>query len=178
MPPCTARSAYETESLYQRPGQYAIHAARCTTAATPSRMASPRCCRKIACVFLRCMRNLVTGVAVGRILFGVLLLVKPQEATRGWIGRRAASNGGTQTVTRGLGARDLTLGAGALAALVSGRDARNWVLAGAIGDAADFGATATADDIPLAGRIAVLGMAAGAVAVSAGYLLGSKELAQ
>lgn len=124
------------------------------------------------------MRNLVTGLAVGRIAFGGLLLLKPEEATRGWIGRRAASSGGTQTVTRGFGARDLVLGAGALAALISGKDARPWVLAGAVGDAADFGATATADDIPLAGRAAVLGMAATAMAVSAGYLLGSNELAQ
>jgi hypothetical protein len=38
-------------------------------------------------------------------------------------------------------------------------------------------ATATADDIPLAGRLMVLGLAGSAIAVSAGYLLGSSDSA-
>jgi hypothetical protein len=117
------------------------------------------------------MRNLVRGLAVGRILFGAAMLAKPEEAVRGWIGGRAASYGGTQTITRAFGARDLSLGAGALAALMAGRDARDWVLAGAFADAADFVATATADDIPLSGRIIVFGLAGSAIAVSGGYVL-------
>jgi hypothetical protein len=116
------------------------------------------------------MRNLVRGLALGRIAVGALMLVKPEEAMRGWIGSRAASYGGTQAVTRGFGARDLSLGAGALSALTSGRDAREWVLAGAIGDVGDLVATATADDIPISGRLGVLGLASAAIAVSAAYL--------
>jgi hypothetical protein len=103
------------------------------------------------------------------------MLLKPEAAVRGWIGRRPAAHGGTQTVTQAFGARDLALGAGALAALASGRDARDWVLAGGSCDLADFVATLTADDIPASGRVIVLGMAAGAVAVSAGYLLGGSN---
>jgi hypothetical protein len=105
------------------------------------------------------------------------MLVKPEEAVRAWVGRRAASYGGTQAITQALGARDLSLGAGALAALMSGNDARDWVLAGAFADLADLVATATADDIPLAGRLMVLGLAGSAIAVSAGYLLGSSDSA-
>jgi hypothetical protein len=120
------------------------------------------------------MRNLVRGLALGRVAFGVAMLVKPEESMRGWIGRRAAAYGGTQTVIRGFGARDLSLGAGALAALMSGKDARDWVLAGAVGDLGDFVATATAEDIPVSGRVIVFAMAGAAIAVSAGYLLGDE----
>jgi hypothetical protein len=109
-------------------------------------------------------------LAIGRIAFGAVMLVKPEEAVRGWIGPRAAALGGTQTVTRAFGARDVSLGAGTLRALIHGRDARDWVTAGAFADLADFVATATADDIPVAGRAIVLGMAGAAIAVSAGYL--------
>jgi len=118
------------------------------------------------------MRNLVRNLAIGRIVFGVALLAKPEEATRGWIGRRAASYSGTQTAVRAFGARDLSLGAGALAALMGGKDARDWVAAGALADVADLTATVTADDLPLSGRIIVGAMAGAAIAVSAGYLLG------
>jgi hypothetical protein len=120
------------------------------------------------------MRNLVRGLALGRIAFGAAMLLKPEESMRGWVGRRAASYGGTQTVIRGFGARDVSLGAGALAALMSGKDARDWVLAGAVGDLGDFVATATAEDIPVSGRVIVFAMAGAAIAVSAGYLLGDE----
>lgn len=119
------------------------------------------------------MRNLVRGLAAGRVVFGALMMLKPEEAVRGWIGHRAASYGGTQTVTQAFGARDLVLGAGALAALMAGRDARDWVIAGGLCDMVDFAATATAEDIPLSGRVLVLGLAGSAVAVSGGYLLAS-----
>jgi hypothetical protein len=105
------------------------------------------------------------------VLFGAAMLVKPEEAVRGWIGKRAASYGGTQLITQAFGARDLALGAGALAALMAGKDARDWVVAGALCDVVDFAATATADDIPLSGRILVFGLAGSAIAVSGGYVL-------
>jgi hypothetical protein len=119
------------------------------------------------------MRNLAMGLAAGRIGVGAAMLVKPEQAIRGWIGHRAASYGGTQTVTRACGARDLSLGAGALAALLSGKDARDWVVAGALADLADFVASAVAEDIPLSGRVLVFGLAGAAIAVSGGYVLGA-----
>jgi hypothetical protein len=121
------------------------------------------------------VRNLVRGLAAGRVLVGVAMLLKPEEAVRGWIGGRAASYGGTQTITRAFGARDLSLGAGTLAALMSGNDARDWVVAGAFADLADFVATATGDDLPLSGRLLVFGLAGAAIAVSGGYVLSSSE---
>jgi hypothetical protein len=118
-------------------------------------------------------------MAIGRIAFGAALLVKPEAAVSGWVGRRAASFGGTQAVTRAVGARDLGLGAGALLALVRGRDARDWVAAGAFADLADLVTTATAEEIPFAGRVVVLGLAGTAIAVSVGYLAaGSNQSAQ
>jgi hypothetical protein len=116
------------------------------------------------------MRTLVRGLALGRVLFGSAMLLKPEQAAGGWIGRRAASYGGTQAITQACGARDLALGAGALATLASGRDARDWVVAGAFADLSDLVATATADDIPLSGRLLVFSLAASAIAVSAGYV--------
>lgn len=126
------------------------------------------------------MQNVVRSLAIGRIAFGAAMLLKPDAAVRGWIGPRAASYGGTQAITQGFGARDLGLGAGTLATLMSGRDAREWVLAGAFGDLADFAATATADDIPLSGRLVVLAMAGSAIAISFAYIAAgrSNELAQ
>lgn len=121
------------------------------------------------------MGNLVRALALGRIAVGVAMLVKPEEAMRGWIGARAASYGGTQTVIRGFGARDLSLGAGALSALIAGKDARDWVLAGAVGDLGDLTATIAADDIPLSGRVLVIAVAGAAIAVSAGYLAAPSE---
>jgi hypothetical protein len=116
------------------------------------------------------VRTLVRGLAVGRILFGSAMVVRPEAAARGWIGRRAASYGGTQVVTQACGARDLALGAGALWTLASGRDARDWVVAGAFADLADLTATLTGDDVPLSARLLVLGLAGTAIAVSAGYV--------
>jgi hypothetical protein len=113
--------------------------------------------------------TLAKGLAVARIAFGSAMLLKPEEAVRGWTGRRAARYGGTQAVTRAVGARDLSLGAGALAAFISGRDARDWVLAGAFADLADLVATVTADDIPLTGRVMIVAMASSAIAVSGAY---------
>jgi hypothetical protein len=125
------------------------------------------------------MRPLVRSLGIGRIAFGAAMLLRPEEAVGGWIGRRAASFGGTQTITRAFGARDLVLGAGTLSALARGTDARDWVAAGAFADLVDFAATATADEIPLAGRMLVLAMAGAAIGVSAGYLArGSNERAQ
>jgi hypothetical protein len=98
------------------------------------------------------------------------MLAQPELAVRGWIGRRAASYSGTQAVTQACGARDLVLGAGALAALVSGRDARDWVLAGATADLVDLVATLSGDDLPASGRVAIAILASSAIAVSAGYL--------
>ena len=121
------------------------------------------------------MASPIRALAAGRIVFGGLMLMKPEAAVRGWIGARAASMAGTQAVTKAFGARDLVLGAGALAAFAQGRGARNWVAAGAACDAVDLVATLQADDIPASGRAVVTVLALSAIAVSAGYLLSSDD---
>jgi hypothetical protein len=108
-------------------------------------------------------------VAAGRVGFGVALMLTPQRLTTPWLGSDAARPG-TRVVTRGLGARDLALGAGALTA--GPADLPRWVAAGILADTADLAATVAAgDSLPLAGRVLV-----GAVAV-AGAALGGVALA-
>src|SRR4051794_25614903 len=120
------------------------------------------------------MANLVKALAIGRIAVGVAMIAKPEAAVSGWIGSRAASYGGTQAITQAFGARDLSLGAGTLRALLTGQDARDWVLLAAFADAVDLFATVTADDIPASARVLVAGMAGSAVAVSLAYAAGSQ----
>lgn len=112
------------------------------------------------------------SLALGRIAFGAAMLLKPEAAVRGWIGKRAASYGGTQTITQAFGARDLALGAGTLAALLSGKDARDWVLAAGLCDCADLAATVTQDEIPASGKVIVGLLATNAIVVSGAYLVG------
>ena len=103
-------------------------------------------------------------VAAGRIGFGVALIAAPERLTGSWLGRDAG-RAGTRVVSRGLGARDVALGAGALG--VPESQLRPWVLAAIVADTADLVATVTAgDSLPLTGRLLV-----GAVA-SAGAVLG------
>lgn len=98
------------------------------------------------------------------------MLLKPEDAVRGWIGSRAASKTGTQAITRAFGIRDLVLGAGTLTALGRG-DARDWVgFAGAC-DVVDLLATLKTEGIPTSGKIIVGALASNAIGVSAVYLL-------
>lgn len=106
------------------------------------------------------------------------MLARPELAVRDWIGRRAASHGGTQVLAQAFGARDLVLGAGALAALARGSDARDWVAAGALADVGDLVATLTGDDVPLAGRVLVTLLAGSAIGLSAAYLVSGSDSAE
>jgi hypothetical protein len=108
-------------------------------------------------------------VAAGRIGFGVALLAAPSRVTGPWLGEDAG-RAGTQVVSRGLGARDLALGVGALVTPRS--QLRPWVVAAIAADAADAASTlAAGSSLPRRGRVLV-----GAVA-SAGVVLGALSLA-
>lgn len=96
-------------------------------------------------------RALAYALSGNRLLFGTRFLLTPGAAGPSWIGPRAARRPATRLFARGLGARDVGLGAGAIAALAGGRDgeAARWMAAHAISDAADLAATAiAADDLP------------------------------
>jgi hypothetical protein len=108
------------------------------------------------------------ALAAGRALIGAALVAAPAPPTRLWTGddRPAAL-----VPARGLGARDLALGAGALVALRRGRGARGWIAAGIAGDVADLGASLAAGDaIPRTGRMGVAALAGGA-ALAGAWLL-------
>jgi hypothetical protein len=87
-------------------------------------------------------------VAAGRIGFGVALVVAPDRVTSLWLGSDAGRPG-ARVVTRGLGARDVALGVGALAAADS--QLQPWVAAAI---AADLVATVAAGkSLPLVGSL-------------------------
>jgi hypothetical protein len=110
-------------------------------------------------------RLLARAIGAGRIGFGVALLVAPKRVAGPWLGSDAR-RAGTQVSTRALGARDLVLGAGALASGES--ELRAWVAAAALADLADFLATVTAGDaLPARGRLMVGALAAGSAALGA-----------
>ena len=114
--------------------------------------------------------TLARGIALGRLGFGVALLGAPHRSTGPWLGADA-SRPATAVAVRGLGARDLALGAGTLAC--RNEDLRLWVAASLVGDLADLTATLGAGDgIPRSGRLAVAGLAAGAAALGALALAG------
>jgi len=73
--------------------------------------------------------------------------------------------------SRGLGARDVALGAGALAS--AGGALPSWVAAAVLADATDLAATVAAgDSLPLAGRVLVGTIAAGGAALGVVALVG------
>lgn len=101
------------------------------------------------------------AIAAGRVLIGAGLLAAPGTVAARWLGADA-QRGATQSALRGLGARDLALGAGVLASLGDGR-ARPWVAAGVLADGADLAAAALAGDaIPSGGRAITVALAGGA----------------
>lgn len=114
----------------------------------------------------RSLRNPVVpaAIAVGRTALAVVALVRPDVPARPWVGA-APDPLAAQVFGRALGGRDLALGAGTLCALAGRRDARGWILAGALADAVDAGATLRSwRRLPPAGRVMVFAAAAGAAA--------------
>lgn len=109
-------------------------------------------------------------VGAGRIGFGLALIVSPERVTTLWLGGDAG-RAGTRVVTRGLGARDLALGAGVLA--VAESELRPWVAAAILADTADLIATVAAgDSLPLVGRLLVGAVASGGAALGVMALAG------
>jgi hypothetical protein len=116
------------------------------------------------------VRQLATGLASNRILFGLGFVLVPAKAARSWIGPVASRPGG-EVMVRAAGARDLALGVGALSALRSGADARPWFAAHLASDATDFAATWAARRDLGPGRSAyALFMAGASTAIAAAYL--------
>jgi len=92
-------------------------------------------------------RYAAMAVAAGRVTLGVVALTWPSVPARPWVGA-SADELGAEVFGRALGARDLALGLGALAAMrkapAGPRSAGTWYAAGALSDAFDVAITAAA----------------------------------
>jgi hypothetical protein len=120
---------------------------------------------------LALFRYAATAVAAGRVILGVAALTRPSAVARPWVGA-SADELGARVFGRALGARDLALGLGALAAtrLAPGspRPAGAWYAAGALSDALDFAITVAAwPQLPRATRWLIAASAGGAAIIGA-----------
>lgn len=128
-----------------------------------------------AAVALPLFRYAAVAVAAGRVGLGVAALIWPSVPARPWVGS-SADELGARVLGRALGARDLALGLGALAAAgkasPGARPAGAWYAAGALSDALDVAVTAAAwPRLPRGTRWLVAASAGGAaVAGAAGTL--------
>lgn len=80
--------------------------------------------------------DLARGLAWLRVVAGFALFLFPRLGTRGWTGERA-ENAPTTLAVRGMGIRDVAIGAGLLTAMERGAPTRGWLEAGAMVDAGD-----------------------------------------
>jgi hypothetical protein len=81
-------------------------------------------------------RDLAVGLAGGRIVIGVVSLFVPGVVGRAMMGPDGDS-GGTRLLLRVLGARDLALGIGVVAALDRNAPVHGWLRASAVVDGLD-----------------------------------------
>ncbi len=95
-------------------------------------------------------KRLVIGYSALRAAYALGLLVAPARVARPWLGD--VRNASASIPTRGLGARELTLAAGAVAAVLSDTPAHPWLIACAASDATDVAATLAADGRELPSR--------------------------
>jgi hypothetical protein len=131
---------------------------------------------------LALFRYAVTAVAAGRVGLGVLALARPSVPARPWVGA-SADELGAEVFGRALGARDLALGLGALAATWQApadrrrRQASAWYAAGALADALDVATTVAAwPRLPRVTRWLVAASAGGAaIAGAAGAVAALRE---
>ena len=117
-------------------------------------------------------RLLAQIIAAGRVAIGATLFASPSLVARGWVGPLEGDRTGTRTMAMGLGARDMVVGAGVLAALAAGNgSAKPWLVGSVVADAMDLAATLrNADNIPASSVVAV-GAVAGGAALAGAYVL-------
>ena len=106
-------------------------------------------------------------VAGARIAFGIAFMTMPGWTGRAWIGRDADRHA-VKLLTQAIGARDLTMGLGALIAMRRGKPARGWFEAISLTDVLDFACAVLARDVlPPAQRGMVMALAGGSAAQAA-----------
>jgi hypothetical protein len=122
-------------------------------------------------VFIRHMplsRTIAAGVLGLRVAYGAALIAVPERLTLRWLGPSAGSPP-TQIPLRALGAREMLLHAGGLAAALRGGAVRPWLAASVAGDVTDIGATiAGRRGLPAGAAPATLVVAGASALLSAG----------
>jgi hypothetical protein len=109
-------------------------------------------------------------VAALRIAYGVALAAAPGRTTRSWLGGDAA-RAGTGVALRALGAREVAIHAGAVAAALGGGAVRPWLVASIGGDCSDVLATFGArSELPAGAAAKTLAVAGGSAALSAAVI--------
>jgi hypothetical protein len=109
-------------------------------------------------------------VAALRIAYGAALAAAPERTARNWLG---ADGGRPATVValRCLGAREVVIHAGAVAAAVAGAPVRPWLLASMGGDCADIVSTfLSGEQLPGGAAVKTLAVAGGSAALTAAVL--------
>jgi hypothetical protein len=117
-------------------------------------------------------RTLLLGVALGRLAIGVALVVRPDGPMgAGWVGEAEARRPGPALLIRAIGARDVALALGTVAARRTGASLRPWLLGASLADAADLlGTLAAGRAVPRSGRLGVPLLAGGAIAAQIAVL--------
>jgi hypothetical protein len=111
-------------------------------------------------------RILAASVIGLRIAYGVALVAAPERLTRRWLGP-AVVHDPAQVALRGLGAREVLLHAGGLAATLRGGAVRPWLAASVAGDRSDIAATAAGRrGLPAGAAPATLAVAGASAAIS------------
>jgi len=124
-------------------------------------------------------RRGAAAVAAGRVAIGLAALAVPSVPSRPWVGA-AADDLAATVFGRALGARDVALGVGTLAALrrtaADPESASVWVAAGALSDALDVVASLSSwRRLPRTGRWLVAGSAGAAALVGAAGALALRQ---
>src|SRR5258708_26215964 len=100
-------------------------------------------------------RTTVLGIARGRIVTGLLMLILPGVMLRILFGRHASTPSG-RVLARMFGAREFVLGVGTVTSVKEGTQDAEWVSASAVVDAVDAVAMAFSPGVPRRSRPAAL----------------------
>jgi len=115
------------------------------------------------------------ALAVNRILFGAGMLALPERSAAGWIGRPGRDSRVT-ILTRAVGARDVAVGAGTLAARDDPRALLTWMVAQVISDGADLASTFTVrDKLPRTARAFGLAVTGGSTLAGLAGAIGAAK---
>lgn len=110
-------------------------------------------------------RNILAALSIGRLLFGLWMLVAPAQVAGRWLGRGAAG-AGSATFVRAVGGRDVAYALGSLQAVRAGSDPRPWLAASVLVDGTDGIATLVAEGVPLPMRLMAASVALSTAAIS------------